>query len=200
MKIAAYANHSKQYDELLPKVAHLKGDCIEFGCYNGGSAQLLAERVPERKVYACDTFAGMPGTYYRKDVDHDHPGKFKPTIGGATPEDVAATAFDGYDNIVPVIGEFHKTLPTLSMPVVFAYIDCDLYWSYWDVLEWLSINAVDGAYFLIDDYGACKGAREATDEWMEQTGHQWVTKGSIICFDASLPKPRKPSKPNVTGI
>jgi hypothetical protein len=49
-------------------------DVIEFGSYRGGNALFMAwilrELYPEAKIYACDTYAGMPATDLTRDAHY----------------------------------------------------------------------------------------------------------------------------------
>lgn len=137
-----------------------EGDIIEFGVYNGGSTRQLARMG--RRVWALDTYEGMPSQEYREDLgDRDPPGKFTPEIN-------IWEMFKDYPNICPVQGRFVNTLSVLprALPIAFAYMDCDLYESYIQTLTWLETHLVQKAIVLIDDYEYCGGCRKAVDEWV----------------------------------
>ena len=158
--------HKINYFKFLwEQVKHLDGDLAEFGVYNGNGSRELAQLDPSRKVYAFDTFEGIPIEDYHEEEDKNNPpGKWIPL---AQP----AALFEGIPNIVPVKGRFaHTLLNTSSLRVCLVHIDCDLYESYRQVLEWLEGHMVPGGIALIDDYPGCVGAKRAVDEWV--TTHQ----------------------------
>lgn len=145
------------------------GAIAEFGCFDGGSARALAQH--KRPVFAFDTFAGIPTEdFNRQHGDHDEPGKFAPS---AKPWEL----FKDAPNVYPVVGRYADTLPQhLGLRFAFAYIDCDLYESYRQVLAYVAPR-MDGDAFMCDDYHACAGAKKAVDEWIAQQ--------SVWTFDAA---------------
>jgi predicted O-methyltransferase YrrM len=145
-----------------------KGHIIEYGSYRGGNAlfmALVAKHVlPGVRVYALDTFAGMPAT--NGEVDAHRAGDFA---------DVDLDELRGYaeslglDNLVFVKGRFEETaLPTLrdAGSLTLAHIDCDIYsavaYAYDASLPYL----VPGGYIVFDDanVSSCLGATEAVEE------------------------------------
>lgn len=134
------------------------GAIAEFGCYDGGSTRLLAGMG--RPVFAFDTFQGIPKEDYNASEDGSNPpGKFAPTT-------TVKELFRGHNNIYPVVGRYADTLPTVGgLQFAFAYIDCDLYESYKQVLNYIAPRMI-GDYFMCDDYHDCTGARRAVDEWV----------------------------------
>jgi macrocin-O-methyltransferase TylF-like protien len=157
--IRPHADYLPYMDSLWGQQRHPKGDVAEFGCYRGGSARQLAT-LTGRTVYAWDTFTGLPAEDFTAELDIDTPGDFAP---GAT----AAELFAGWPTIVPVIGRFADTLPKFPTEVRFAfvYIDCDLYESARQVLDWLPAHLSDGAVILLDDYNSHKGIHQAVTEF-----------------------------------
>ena len=147
------------------------GAIAEFGCYDGGSTRLLAELG--RTVYAFDTFDGIPTADYCRSFDAANPpGKFRPTAP-------VAALFEGYSNVVPIVGRYADTLPQHSdLRFAFAYIDCDLYASYRQVLAWLPQRML-GDCFMCDDYLSCDGAARAVDEWKSQQS-EWEFDGQTL--------------------
>src|SRR5262245_61708891 len=101
---------------------------IELGSYRGGSAVFMAyclkNLYPELKIYALDTFEGMPET---EDVDWVKPGDF----GNTSLDEIRGFAQkQKLDNLIFVKGRFQDTLPALlqSAPTFgLAHIDCDTY-------------------------------------------------------------------------
>lgn len=166
-QINPVCNHYKDFEILLPQVADVPGVIFEFGVYNGGSTRQL--HAYGRKIWAFDTYEGIPHEDFDQDLgDHDEPEKFKAID---TPE----VLFKDYPNVVPVKGRFVDTLPTIhrDLRAAFVYMDCDLYNSYQQVLEWLPDHLSPGAIVLIDDYNACQGCKRAVDPWMQKHKLKW---------------------------
>ncbi len=163
---------------------------IEFGSYRGGSAIFMArclqELFPEAKLYALDTFAGMPKTDPTKDL-HDE-GDF----ADASLEEVSDFAKKaGLDNIVFVKGFFEDTLPAiLEQNTTFgiAHIDCDIYPAVSYSQEAIYPNLSPGGYFVYDDatVSSCIGATQAVEEFIikrnqhsEQIWPQFVLRKAV---------------------
>ena len=148
---------------------NLPGDIFEFGVYGGGSTKQLAKFG--RRVWAFDTYNGIPEEDFNSNNgDHDHPGKFKCPYK-------EAEMFKDSPNIVPIKGRFADTLHVVpeSIKAILVYMDCDLYHSYKQVLNWLPNHLEHGAVVVVDDYSCCKGARQAIDEWFQKTGLKFET-------------------------
>jgi hypothetical protein len=167
--------------EYLPRLA--QHDIIEFGAYKGGNAMFMAkilkERLPHARVFALDTFAGMPRTDSRYDMHGE--GDF----GDARLEDIAAQAnAQGLDNIVWLKGLFDETFPGLSAERFgLAHIDCDIFHSAKYCQDAVWPQMADGGYLVYDDadVSSCIGATEAAEQLMmarnvhsEQVWPHWV--------------------------
>jgi len=166
MPAGPVATHDwKRYVDAAPP-----GAIAEFGCFDGGSARILA--TLGRPVFAFDTFDGIPAADFRAGEDAENPpGKFRPS---APPWRL----FEQHPNVYPVVGRYAETLPTLAgLRFAFVYIDCDLYESYRQVLEY-AVPRLDGDVFMCDDYG-CTGAKRAVDEWLRQHP-EWTFDGRSV--------------------
>jgi hypothetical protein len=143
------------------------GHIAEFGSYRGGSAVFMAivadALCPGTKVFAFDSFAGMPETDRRRDVHHA--GDF----GDASFEDVrqfAASA--GVKNLELIKGMFADTIPA-TLPSIgrlrLAHIDCDLFEAVAASYEGSKTQMAPGGYFVFDDplESSCLGAFEAVE-------------------------------------
>jgi len=144
------------------------GDIVEFGSYQGGSAIFLAvvaeALFPGTKVYAFDSFAGMPEVDTSRDMHG--PGHFKDTSDTSL---LRYCAEVGVTNLVPVKGFFSETIPT-TLPKIgairLAHIDCDLYQSVAESYDGAKPFMVPGGYIAFDDplLSSCLGAFEAVEE------------------------------------
>jgi hypothetical protein len=145
------------------------GSIVEFGSFRGGSAIFMASVCRSLglnvKVYALDTFEGMPPT--DKGVDAHNAGDF---AGVDLDELRAYTNSSGLsEHLEFVQGTFETTAPALLTripPVVLAHVDCDVYTSVayaWDVVK---PHMANGGYVAFDDahMSSCLGATEAVED------------------------------------
>lgn len=140
-------------------VEFLRGkSLIEFGVYRGGSlaefTHLYDEFGIEKKFFGFDSFVGLPKeTEDANNPDYWHEGGFN---------DVS---FDGVKQMLPHVkikpGFFKDSLNDETLAEVrqheigILHVDCDLYSSTIDVLEWVIQNnlLVDGTIVIYDDWG-----------------------------------------------
>lgn len=138
----------------------IQGDYVEFGCCGGYTfgcaAQALrrSSRTP-RKQWAFDSFAGLPPAEIS---DDDHPRWIAGTMKTGVQEFHAICARKKIRNYDIVPGFYKDTLadrPLTFFPpgsIAFAYIDCDMYSSTVDVLEFLKPRLKHGMIIAFDDY------------------------------------------------
>lgn len=145
------------------------GSIVEFGSFRGGSAIFLASVCHSLglnvKIYALDTFEGMPPT--DKGVDAHNAGDFS---GVDLDELRAYVESSGLSQHLEFVqGTFEATAPMLLTripPVLLAHIDCDVYTSVayaWDAVKPYMAN---GGYVAFDDahVSSCLGATEAVED------------------------------------
>jgi O-methyltransferase len=160
-------------DEALGRVKDVPGDMAEFGVYEGNHTIRMADRYPERWVWAWDTFSGMPDDGYVEALDSsDPPGKWKPQ------RDVLKVFGEmKLLKIVPVVGKFSDTIPAFpfleravgrDVKFSFVHVDCDHYSGHKMVLNFIAPRMAAGGIVLFDDPGL-PGAKKAIDEWLEST-------------------------------
>lgn len=144
------------------------GHVVEFGSYLGGNAifmAMVAQRLhPGMKVYALDTFEGMPAT--DKAVDAHNEGDFS---GVDLAELRAYAAAQGLDNLEFVKGFFEDTAPGVlarSGKIALAHIDCDILPSVQYSYEVVRPRMVPGGYLVFDDatVSSCIGATEVVED------------------------------------
>ena len=144
------------------------GHIVEYGSYRGGSAIFMAyvaqKLYPGMKVYALDSFEGMPQT--DKDVDAHNAGDFS----DVDIESLQARVDElKLDNLILVKGLFENTNDDVMRSagkISLAHIDCDIApavkYSYEAVRPFL----VDGGYMVFDDatVSSCIGATEVVED------------------------------------
>lgn len=143
------------------------GHIVEFGSYKGGNAVFMAYIVdklyPGVKVYALDTFSGMPAT--DANVDAHKKGDFSDVD---LDELRTYAEKKGVTNLLFVKGLFSDTAPDLLKDVkhvALAHIDCDIYSAVADSYEIVKPYMVPGGYMVFDDatVSSCLGATEAVE-------------------------------------
>lgn len=161
----------------------LAGAVVECGVWRGGSMMLVAYALQHfgdigRHLYLYDTFTGMTEPD-EIDVDFDNVA-YKPRwlqissqgmkMGfGDTIDAVRANmAVTGYprEQIHFIAGDVLQTIPAnLPTPIALLRLDTDWYKSTLHELRYLYDLIVPHGVLIIDDYGWCQGARQATDEF-----------------------------------
>lgn len=144
------------------------GDVIEFGSYKGGNAIFLASVLkqlhPGRRVFALDTFTGMPDTDVG--VDAHRRGDFQDVD---LDELRSFVAKKGLDNLEFVQGLFQDTAEGVlarTGAIALAHIDCDIYSAVAYSYEVVKPKMSPGGYLAFDDacFSSCLGATEAVEE------------------------------------
>lgn len=179
--------HAKE----LAQAGEVVGDVVECGCAGGGSAVLMAATLAyfsqsgpgctsSRRVFAFDTFAGMPPPTQEDrllrseaepaDGTHWSTGTCS---GSALHVHALARAFNVTVHTVP--GLFHETLPvTIQIPPVgpgpslqscaFLHCDADWYESTACVLRTILPIMSPKSFVQVDDYHYWTGCKKAVDE------------------------------------
>jgi len=158
----------KVIDETIP------GDFIETGVWRGGCCILMrgvlkANGIKDRRVYAADSFAGLPPpdpTIYPQDQGWDLHVHKELAISLEEVKD----NFSRYglldDQVVFVKGFFSDTLPTLKAgPFSLIRLDGDLYESTHVALEALYPKLSPGGFIIIDDYKLIPPCQRAVDDY-----------------------------------
>jgi O-methyltransferase len=164
----------------------IPGDIVECGVWSGGSVLLAALALKHfgdtsRRIYLYDTFAGMPKP---DPIDARWDGlPALPTwerfqrdgrswcFGGTQDYVRGVVSKSGYpeDKFVFVEGQVEDTLPaTRPDQISLLRLDTDLYSSTYHELVHLYPKLAPGGILIIDDYGAFRGAKLATDRFIEE--------------------------------
>jgi O-methyltransferase len=163
--------------ELVERLGRLgiEGDLVECGVYRGGSAAILGWSMMQlgdaaRKLWLFDSFAGMPAA-----TDKD--GEFSRTLEGKYVGSEESTRRLVREAGVPadrceiVVGRFEQTFATVSTPrTALLHVDCDFYDPVRLTLEKFFPSMPPGGFVVLNDYGIYRGAKAATDEFLERNG------------------------------
>lgn len=155
------------------------GDLIETGVWRGGAciylkAVLEAYGVKDRRIWAADSFAGLPPP---DEVTYpaDAGDKFHTYEELAVPLEQVKRNFERYglldDQVVFLKGWFKDTLPGASTgPLAILRLDGDMYESTMEALTHLYDRVSPGGYVIVDDYRVVAGCQKAVDEFRAQRG------------------------------
>jgi O-methyltransferase len=149
------------------------GALVDCGVWNGGSTALLAAGAPGRRVWAFDSFEGLPEP---GEVDGEESKQFAGDCVGA-PEKVreAVARVDPTAGLEIRKGWFEETFSTAApeiSDIAVLHVDGDWYDSVRLTLETFYGKVRRGGYVVIDDYGTWPGARRATGEYRARVGDQ----------------------------
>ena len=187
--------HLLYMEELCRRVGEEKipGDLVECGVYRGGSAGILglaAMRSSGRHLWLFDAFAGMPPPSERDDAGaHEIASEF---VGSeADTRRVLERLGIPPERYTLVVGWLEDTLPNLEKPeaVALLHIDTDFHDPVKLALEQFYPHVSPGGYVVLNDYGAFKGCRIATDEFLARH----APDADLIAMDAIAAYFRKPA-------
>jgi hypothetical protein len=168
----------------------LKGkSLLEFGVCTGYTlslfSQLYDEFGIEKTFFGFDSFMGLP----KENLDENNPhywpeGAFS---HGSSKDNIA--------NMLPFVnikdGWFENTLNEKTLkevgknPVGLFHIDCDIYTSTIQILEWVAQNnlLVDGALIVYDDWGGHYDKNVGEFECGEGKAHKEISEKYNLNFD-----------------
>ena len=163
----------------------LEGDYCEFGVYEGASFNHAYNRFKlknsdDRKFIAFDSFGGLP-----ESSEENKPEQYKK---GAYSAGESLFLENVYNNNIPkdkvkvVRGFYNESLDEDAArnvgleKVAVAYIDCDLYSSTVDVLNFITDYLQRGSVIVIDDWFRHTGTphdgiQKAVYDWLENNKH-----------------------------
>ncbi|GAA4123122.1 TylF/MycF/NovP-related O-methyltransferase [Aminobacter aganoensis] len=152
------------------------GDFVETGVWRGGAsimarAVLQAYCVTDRRVFACDSFEGLP----RPNPDKfpvDEGSVFHNYVDLSVSLDAVRSNFAKFDllddQVVFVKGWFRDTMPTLPCKnVAVLRLDGDMYESTIDPLVHLYDRIPTGGWVIVDDYNVVPAAKQAVDDFLQ---------------------------------
>ncbi len=159
----------------------IAGDVIEAGCFRGGQCVLMSGVLKalgalERRIFAADSFSGLPEPDRGLAPDDAIMHRVLKSIGGfaASAEEVrgALRRYDLLDERVEIIaGWFRESLPRAPITwLALIRLDATFYQSTRDALEVLYPKLSPGGFVIAADYGVPTGARRAVDEYRMRHG------------------------------
>jgi O-methyltransferase len=154
------------------------GDLIETGIWRGGATVfmrgvLAAYGISDRRVWAADSFQGVPPPSLPQDAGVDISAKVFPVLSVGVHE--VRALFERYglldEQIVFLEGWFKDTLakaPIESLAVL--RLDGDLYESTMDALNPLYAKVAQGGFIIVDDYDALPQCAQAITDFRASHG------------------------------
>lgn len=138
----------------------ISGDYVEFGSHGCSTFSFAYHQARQHRhkahLWAFDSFQGFPDQSDKKD---EHPKWIKGTMCTSLESFKRLCASSGIpkDAYTIIPGFFADTLPGISakeppLDIALAYIDCDLYSSTKDVLNFLVPRLKHGMIVALDDY------------------------------------------------
>ena len=156
----------------------IAGDIIETGVWKGGATIYLAgilkaHKVTSKKVFAADSFEGLPRPDEEK-WPQDKGGKHYTRDDLAISLEEVQANFKRFDllsdNVIFVKGFFEDSLRTANIDKLsILRLDGDMYGSTMTVLRQLYHKLEVGGYLILDDW-LLTGAREALLDFRDQVG------------------------------
>lgn len=149
---------------LAQQANKVEGDVLEVGTWRGGTAGILTQVLPHKKVYLADTFEGVV-----KASEWEH---YENRAHADTSEELVTdflTNSLGVSNFTTIRGVFpEKTgIEVLNKKLCFVYLDLDVYESTKDAFNYIWEQVSVNGMVVFDDYGmisACAGIKKFVDE------------------------------------
>ncbi len=156
---------------------HLPGPMLEVGTFKGGSAWVVSQADPRRRLYCCDTWTGHP---------LDEEGGHKKCDFAADLEDVRA--FLEPCNVTLISGEFPQSeAGQVGSQISLAHLDCDYLTP--EMVRYVWDRLAVGGILVVDDYeqGDCPTVKDAVDSL--GVGMHLENRQAILFKDPTLPVP-----------
>ena len=156
----------------------IPGDLIETGVWRGGATVfmrgvLAAYGITDRRVWAADSFQGVPPPTHPRDAGLDISAKFYPVLSVEVQE--VRALFHRYglldEQTVFLEGWFKDTLSKAPINnLALLRLDGDLYESTMDALNPLYAKVANGGFVIVDDYYALPQCAQAITDFRTSHG------------------------------
>jgi O-methyltransferase len=163
--------------DLLDRAERVAGDIAECGVYRGNTlvtmALYLRRNGSHKKLFGFDSFHGFPSDELSTELSLCTGGDPNKTETGFTDTsyDLVRQKLDLFQlgNVELARGYFNDTLPRYSKETFsFVHLDCDLYGSYKDCLQFFYPRLAQDGIILLDEYNdpPWPGCNKAVDEFL----------------------------------
>lgn len=171
--------------KLLEQTRNVEGDVAECGVYRGATlipmALYMKQRGVEKSVFGFDSFEGFDESvnidirFGGRDIESKRVGGLSDTSYVELADKLAQFGLSSAVTLVK--GYFRETLPHYeSCRMSFVHLDCDLYQSYKDCLEFFYPRLSPGGIVLLDEYNdpPWPGCNKAVDEFLADKPEELV--------------------------
>src|SRR5712691_9857049 len=176
-KTAASGVNINTVFHLLEQTLHTEGDVAECGVFRGATlipiGLFLKQRGISKNVIGFDSFEGFDESVNidirlgGRDIESKRVGGLADTSYQGLAEKI--DKFGLSSTVTLAKGYFHKTLPLFaSRRFCFVHLDCDLYQSYRECMEFVYPRLSPGGIILFDEYNdpPWPGCNKAIDEFL----------------------------------
>lgn len=156
----------------------IPGDLIETGIWRGGATifmrgVLAAYGITDRRVWAADSFQGVPPPTHSEDEGFDLSANIYPVLSVGRQE--VSKLFERYglldEQTVFLEGWFKDTLAKAPIETLAVLrLDGDLYESTLDALNPLYKKVASGGFIIVDDYFSCPPCARAINDFRATHG------------------------------
>jgi hypothetical protein len=162
---------------LLEEVLPLPGNAAECGVWQGSTliptGLFIRQHAPGKRLFGFDSFQGLDGAVSRDEALGGH-ADVRKRIGGFSNTSYEAVLsrvvqFGLASTITLAPGYFQQTLPRYpNLRYCFVHLDCVIFDSYWQCLEYFYPRMVPGGIILLDEYEdpSWPGCTQAVDAFM----------------------------------
>ena len=150
------------------------GQFGEVGVFNGGFTCILSDNFIDSKIYAYDTFEGMPESCWKENEIH-YVGEFKPHFD-------VVKILNNRRNVITKKGIFPESIGD-EKGFWMVHLDVDFYLSTLNSLRVLVDRMEKGGAIFLDDWDwpNCPGVRQAVEE-LGLEANQTVQHQAVIKF------------------
>jgi len=155
----------------------LKGEVAEFGVATGNFARFINTFFPNKKLYLFDSFDG----FKKDEIDAERANNLSsPEYSFYKNIDVnkVLSRMKYQDNCVIRKGYFPETTKGLPEDLTFCFVslDCDLYQSMLDGLNYFYPRLNAGGYIMVHDYSSkyYRGVKKALQEFSKANSLNYV--------------------------
>lgn len=161
--------------KICDRVMDLHGSIAEFGVYQGGSAKLISDSLPDKFLHLFDTFTGIP---LKGTSDVHEVGDFSDTSIHAVRKLI------GHRNTWYHVGLFPAGYTGAGEIFCLVHLDCDQYQSMKEGLEFFYPKMCQGGIIIIDDYRwyKCPGVNKAVDEFIINKPEKLISETDLQVY------------------
>ncbi len=158
----------------------LKGDVVECGVWNGGSAAMIArgldmhKSLTSRNIWLFDSFEGLPQPTERDDKQNNKYYFEGVCTGNEKNVDMIFNKMNISKERVKIVKGWIKDtfLNTKIEEISLLHVDMDWFDSIELVLEHFYENVVKGGFVVIDDYYTLQGCHDAVNSFLKRKNLQ----------------------------